>query len=190
MNEHFYNGFIKRAQDYGFDNYTASQLFKRAEAAWNAKHTEPEKDFYKSQLKKNAMHWTKDLTRDIMGGRQYPVSYLTGELAELGEAVKNRDWENFKEEAGDSAYAAQMIAGQRTGLNLPVFGADKVIKKFYDRINNWKQIFDQKGVPFSVDYLKGGSNYAKPEKIQKVFELAGNPISEHEAKNIASAYTH
>jgi hypothetical protein len=33
MNEHFYNGFIKRAQDYGFDNYTAFQLFKMAEAA-------------------------------------------------------------------------------------------------------------------------------------------------------------
>jgi hypothetical protein len=33
MNEHFYNGFIKRAQDYGFDNYTAFQLFKLAENA-------------------------------------------------------------------------------------------------------------------------------------------------------------
>ncbi len=37
---------------------------------------------------KAALHWQKDVTRDILGGRHYPLSYLTGELKEIGEAVK------------------------------------------------------------------------------------------------------
>ena len=134
---------------------------------------------------KTAMHWAKDLTRDIMGGRHYPVSYFTGEAKEIGEAIHNRDWENFKEELGDTAYAAQMIAAQRTGLNLPILGADPQIKKFYDRIDHWKKIFSSKDVPFSVDYLSGGSNYAKPEKVVNAFQLAGHTVAPEEAEALS-----
>ena len=137
------------------------------------------------ELIKVALHWTKDLHRDIMGGKHYPTSYLKGELQELGEAVKNRDWKNFKEELGDCSHAGTMLAAQKTGLNLPVIGADPEIKKFYDRIEVWKGMFKDKGVPFHVDHLGGGSNFAKPEKIEKAFASAGHTLKPGEAKQMA-----
>ena len=158
---------------------------REAHVAWEKEHGhDPDEDWEKS-----ALHWSKDLTRDIMGGRNYPVSYLTGEIGELGHAIKNLDWENVKEEFGDSAYAAQMLIAQRTGLNLPVLGANAQIKKFYDRIERWKKIFGDQNIPFSVDHLSGGSNYAKPEKIQKAFASAGHQMSPEEAAAISQAET-
>ena len=135
---------------------------------------------------KEAVHWSHDITRDIMGGRHYGADYLHGEAKELGEAIKERDLGHIKEELGDTAYAAQMIASQKTGLNLPVVGADAVIKKFYDRIGVWKNLFKERDIPFSVDYLKGGSNYAKPDKIQKAFALAGHQIDDKDLIELAN----
>ena len=133
-------------------------------------------------LLKQSMHWSDDVSRDLLNGRHYPMSYLTGELGELGESVKNMDWTNFKEELGDSAYAAQMILAQKSGLNLPLIGASGPVDKFYARRKGWQDIFKERGVPFSNDYLAGGSNLKKPKKIQAALGLAGHPISQDDAR--------
>jgi NTP pyrophosphatase (non-canonical NTP hydrolase) len=137
---------------------------------------------------KSAVHWANDLTRDILNNRHYPLSALTGELGELADSVKNLDYENFKEELGDSAFLAQVIASQRSGINLPVIGVDSTINKFFDRLNTWKKIFNDRGVEFKQDYLKGGSNYSKLSKIQKAFAAANTPITLDDAKAIAQKY--
>ena len=133
-------------------------------------------------LLKQSVYWSKDVSRDLLNGRKYPLSYLTGELGELGESVKNMDWPNFKEELGDSAYAAQMILAQKLGLNLPLIGASAPIDKFYARRKGWEEVFKERGVPFSNDYLAGGSNLKKPKKIQAALGLAGHPISQDDAR--------
>jgi hypothetical protein len=143
-------------------------------------------NIYLTHLQKEAVYWSKDITRDIMGGRKYPFSYLTGELKEVGQGIKNLNPAEISEEMGDSAYAAQMLAAQATGLNHPIFFADGQIKKFYDRIEVWKKIFDEKGIPFSVDYLSGGSNYAKPDKIRNAIRLAGGEIEDSEIEDFGS----
>jgi hypothetical protein len=136
-------------------------------------------------LLKQSVYWSKDVSRDLLNGRKYPLSYLTGELGELGESVKNMDWPNFKEELGDSAYAAQMILAQKLGLNLPLIGASAPVDKFYARRKGWEDIFKDRGVTFSNDYLAGGSNLKKPKKIQAALGLAGHSITKDEARAFA-----
>lgn len=139
-------------------------------------------------LLKQSVYWSKDVSRDLLNGRKYPLSYLTGELGELGESVKNMDWTNFKEELGDSAYAAQMILAQKLGLNLPLIGASAPIDKFYARRKGWEEVFKERGIPFSNDYLAGGSNLKKPKKIQAALGLAGHAISKEDARTASLKY--
>jgi len=141
-----------------------------------------------ASLLKQSVYWSKDVSRDLLNGRKYPLSYLTGELGELGESVKNMDWPNFKEELGDSAYAAQMILAQKLGLNLPLIGASAPIDKFYARRKGWEEVFKERGVPFSNDYLAGGSNLKKPKKIQAALGLAGHDISKEDARTASLKY--
>lgn len=136
-------------------------------------------------LLKQGVHWSDDVGRNLLNGRKYPLSYLTGELGELGESIKKMDWPNFKEELGDSAYAAQMILAQKLGLNLPLIGASAPVDKFYARRKGWEDIFKERNVPFSNDYLAGGSNLKKPKKIQAALGLAGHAITKDEARALS-----
>jgi NTP pyrophosphatase (non-canonical NTP hydrolase) len=141
------------------------------------------------QLKKKAeyrWHKSKDLHRDVTNNRHYPFSFLTGEAKELVDAVKNRDWANFKEEIGDTTYAAQMLAAQATGLNHPVY-AD--LSKHYAREKVWKDMFKEKASTYHPKHMQGGSNYAKASKIIKAFASAGVKIDQKEAERLANKYT-
>jgi phosphoribosyl-ATP pyrophosphohydrolase len=131
-------------------------------------------------------HKSKDLHRDVTNGRHYPFSFLTGEAKELVDAIKNRDMANFKEEIGDTSYAAQMLAAQTTGLNHPVY-AD--LRKFYDREKVWKEMFKEKGSSYHPKHMEGGSNYAKASKIIKAFSSAGIKVDQKEAERLANHYT-
>jgi hypothetical protein len=128
----------------------------------------------------------RDIRQEVIGGRKYPLSYLTGEAQELGEALWNRDVPGIKEEFGDTAYAAQMLLSQTTNTNLPMIFSKDVISKFRKRNAIWKKYFDEAGIPFSVDYLSGGSNFAKPSKVKAVFGLAGRELSDEEAQALSS----
>lgn len=131
-------------------------------------------------------HKSKDLHRDVTNGRHYPFSFLTGEAKELVDAIKKRDMANFKEEIGDTSYAAQMLAAQATGLNHPVY-AD--LSKFHNREKIWKDIFKEKGSTYHPKHMEGGSNFAKPSKIIKALASAGISISQKEAEKLANKYT-
>ena len=131
-------------------------------------------------------HKSKDLHRDVTNGRHYPFSFLTGEAKELVDAIKNRDMANFKEEVGDTTYAAQMLAAQATGLNHPVY-AD--LGKFHKRESVWKDIFKEKGSTYHPKHMEGGSNFAKASKIIKAFASAGIKINQREAERLANKYT-
>lgn len=198
-------GFIKKAGEYGFSEDDAFNLLKaaekpglwaniRAKRARGEKAAKPgDKDYPDSKQWKKLtkggeykMHWSKDLHRDITNGRHYPFSYLTDESKELLDAIKNRDWKNFKEEVGDTTYAAQMLAAQATGLNHPVY-AD--LKKFYDREKVWKDLFKEKGGVYHPDHMSGGSNYAKASKILKALNSAGIKVNQREAERLANKYT-
>lgn len=135
-----------------------------------------------------AMGWdtAKDVRQEITNGRPYPFSYLTGEAQELGDALLHGSWKDVKEEFGDTAYAGQQLFSQATGTNLPMVFSDEPIGKFRERNAKWNKVFAERGIPFSVDYLAGGSNYLKPEKVKAVFAMAGVPLPDAEAKDLSS----
>jgi adenylate kinase family enzyme/NTP pyrophosphatase (non-canonical NTP hydrolase) len=153
------------------------------------KHIKRDNPYSYERIEKESeykLHWSKDLHKDVTNNRHYPFSFLTGEAKELVDAIKNRDWANFKEEIGDSTYAAQMLAAQATGLNHPVY-AD--LSKHYDREKVWKDMFKEKGSSYHPKHMQGGSNYAKASKIIKAFASAGIKVDQREAERLANKYT-
>ena len=134
------------------------------------------------------MHFAKDVQKDILGDNKYDSSYLTSELKELGAEIKKRDWPAIKDEVGDVAFSAQMIAHQKSGINFPMIGADGSIKKYMDRRAIWKQIFKDHGGEFHTDYLKGGSNYARPLKVQQALGMAGIKIDDAAASAVSAKH--
>jgi NTP pyrophosphatase (non-canonical NTP hydrolase) len=153
------------------------------------KHIKRDNPYKYERIEKESeykLHWSKDLHRDVTNNRHYPFSFLTGEAQELADAVKNRDWSNFKEEIGDTTYAAQMLAAQATGLNHPVY-AD--LSKHYAREKVWKDMFKEKSSTYHPKHMEGGSNYAKASKIIKAFASAGIKVDQREAERLANKYT-
>jgi hypothetical protein len=144
-----------------------------------------EKDQQAAKRKSAKLEMTRDVLQEVTGGRPYSLGYFTGEFGELMDEVKNRDWEAIKDEASDTAYGANMLAHQATGINFPMIGGHNALKKFRQRNGVWRRTMERRGVPFSVDYLVGGSNFAKPHKIQQAFELAGVRLDGIEAQTLS-----
>jgi hypothetical protein len=119
-----------------------------------------------------------DVSEELLGGRKYPFSYSTGEMQELVEALRDMDKEGIKEEWQDVLYALQMYGHQNTGVDFKLRGVDDTLEKFRNRRAIWQKLFGSKGLEFDKQYLQGGSNYRKPEKIRNAFRLAGHELSD------------
>lgn len=153
------------------------------------KHIKKDNPYSYERMDKEAdyqWYMSKPLRQRLTNGRGWPFSYLTGEAEELVDAIKNRDWENFKEEIGDTTFGAQMLLSQATGLNHPVY-AD--LSKAWAREKVWKDMFKEKGSTYHPKHMQGGSNYAKASKIIKAFASAGIKVDQREAERLANKYT-
>ena len=153
------------------------------------KHIKRDNPYSYERMDKEAdyqWYMSKPLRQRLTNGRGWPFSYLTGEAEELVDAIKNRDWENFKEEIGDTTFGAQMLLSQATGLNHPVY-AD--LSKAWAREKVWKDMFKEKGSTYHPKHMQGGSNYAKASKIIKAFASAGIKVDQREAERLANKYT-
>lgn len=131
---------------------------------------------YIDSFNKVAMRWSNDISRDLMNGRKYGPGSLISETGELVDEIKDWNVPGMKDELGDVLYNAQMLPYQYLPFNMPVFGADATVDKYMGRRQAWQEMFKREGLEFSTDYLSGGSNFAKPEKIQQAFRLAGKDL--------------
>lgn len=136
-----------------------------------------------------ASYRAENVRKLLLGDRHYPISYLSGEVGEFRKALKSGNNTDIEEELQDVMYAAQALAASRTGKDRRIVGANSKIKEFLRRRDAAAEMFREKGVPFSVDHLAGGSNIRKPEKVMKFFESAGKPISAEEASELSSRYS-
>lgn len=139
-------------------------------------------------MHKEAKYYADDIRRALLGERAYDRSYLDGEMEEFREALESGDPAEIEEELQDVMFAAQVLASQGTGADREILGADDKIKEFLRRRDAVEEMFKEKELPFSVDYLAKGSNIKKPQKIKTFFELAGNPITDEEAEDFAARY--
>lgn len=93
-------------------------------------------------------------------------------LGEVKELLYASSYDNIKEEIGDVIYFWNCWLYCRFKINLPMIGAMDSIYKFIDRLIIWDMIFAKHNLDFKPKYLINGSNYNKPEKIEKALELA------------------
>lgn len=130
----------------------------------------------------NKRWWTDEAQKILIGDKKYPTSAWVSEIGELVDAIKNRDVENIREEIGDVLFVPQMMIHQKTGLNLPLIGAQKSTQKFMDRIDVWDQMMGRHGLKIQPELLEGGSNFRKPKKIRAAFLAAGKPLTDDEIR--------
>lgn len=126
----------------------------------------------------------REVSELVTPGRKYPFSYLTGEIKELMQAIKEKDKEHVREEKGDVLYAAQMLLHQNTGLNFKLRGADKTVGKFLGRREMWEKILGRYGVAYHPDLFVRGSNYRKKSKIKAALQEGGYIASERELSEL------
>jgi hypothetical protein len=93
-------------------------------------------------------------------------------LGEVKEVFEARSIDNLKEELQDVLYFWNCWLYSNFRINLPMFGAMGSVRKFMARLEVWNWIFYDNKLLFDPKYLVNGSNYNKPEKIEKALELA------------------
>lgn len=118
--------------------------------------------------------WTKQILAEVMASK-LPFSYVWGEVLELKDELVKWDLGEAKKEWDDVTGCFLVWLTGIIGVSFPIlpfFGkgaADRWIK----RLEVWKNIFELHGVEFHRQYLTGGGNYRKRNKIKKAFKEAG-----------------
>lgn len=97
---------------------------------------------------------------------------VSGEVSELVEEIESGNWSGSKEEAWDVLMTFQLWLTSQSKIDYPITIPRRHIAKFERRRRAWENIFKQAGLEFSPRYLIHGSNYHKPEKVQKALEMA------------------
>ena len=109
----------------------------------------------------------------MFGGDRYPVKALLGEVKELLTAVWRRQWNAAAEEASQVAFDVQHVLYGATGLDFKPRLCRRFVAELVHRAEVWSQIFSDKGLEFDPRWLRGGSNYRRPEKVKAALRAAG-----------------
>ena len=128
----------------------------------------------------------RDVSRELLGGRKYSFFYVLGECREVLEALWQRNPKEAMEELSQVWYGLQMQYFQITGHNIRLRGCNACVQEFFDRRKVWKKIFQKFEEEFSSDYLKNGSNYMRPHKIQAALGHAHKHITMKHAERLVS----
>ena len=114
----------------------------------------------------------KTVNRELFNSRCVGWPVLRREFVEIFEEIFRCKFKAAWVEVTQCSFFAQLMLHQLTGFDWRPCGVNAVLKEFYDRIDVWRGIFQREGLDFNVDYLVGGSNYSKPEKVAAAFALA------------------
>ena len=99
-------------------------------------------------------------------------SYWFGEVKELWVEIKNLNISGIREEWSDvTCLLGVKFLAKTNAPILPGLGL-YAANKFIARIKEWEKIFAANGLEFKKEFIIGGSNYQKPEKVQKALQLA------------------
>lgn len=116
------------------------------------------------------------LVDEVLAG---PVTfdYWAGEVSELWTEIRRLSWRGIREEWGDvCALGLAHLAARGWPVRwvplLPGLGLGSALK-FQKRLVVWRRIFDHHGAEFRREYLIGGGNYARLNKVRAALALAG-----------------
>lgn len=93
-------------------------------------------------------------------------------LSEVKELFDARSLYEVQEEIGDVLYFTYCWLYSKYGINLPMIGAMGSVRKYYDRLEVWEEIFKDRELKFDRKYLVNGSNYRRLEKVTSALNLA------------------
>lgn len=120
-------------------------------------------------------------------GAKYSFKSLLSEIFEIFEELRKCDFHAALMECAQVMLMLQLILWQRFKINTPILGLSKsVALEHYSRVEWFKDKFLQIGIPFKLEYLKGGSNHSKPEKVARAFLAA----AADQAKQLTKKTTH
>lgn len=117
---------------------------------------------------------------------------LCSELAEVIEAIANKDWNNMKYEFSQvilyllilSHYALDKYLGVELIIELPGW---LPWYEDYSRVEILKRILKLSGAPnqvFDPEWMNRGNNWRKPDKVKYILGQAGLEVSAEEAQEL------
>lgn len=113
------------------------------------------------------MYFIKDFVQKYIA--DLTLDQVKSEIIELLE-VKTLD--NFLEESNDICFVFQSWLHLKTQVNWPMIWHKRSVAKMQDRLVWWEKHFQKLNLDFHPKYWKNGSNYNKPEKVDKAIGLA------------------
>jgi hypothetical protein len=93
-------------------------------------------------------------------------------MGEVKELFETQTLDELKDEFGDVLYFTYCWLYSKFGINLPMVGAMGSVRKFTNRLDIWKLLFQHNDLDFHPKYLINGSNYRKEYKVNLALELA------------------
>ena len=123
------------------------------------------------------MSWTlRKLREEVLAGPM-SVTYALSEGRELLEEIKALNPEGIRDEWSDFVLSLSLALYEKGvlpgGLRvLPGLG-QKAAEKYYSRLEIWEDIFTAHGKAFKKEFLLGGGNPYREEKVAFVLGKAG-----------------
>lgn len=111
------------------------------------------------------------INREVFAGDKYPVRKLLGEIQELLAAVLSGNRADIRSEAEQVIFDLQHLVHCHAGFDFVPVGCAGFIKVLYDRLAVWEAIFAAEDVTFLPEFLRGGSNHQRPEKVARALAL-------------------
>jgi hypothetical protein len=111
----------------------------------------------------------------MFSGDRYPVRSLLGEIAELLSAVWCGQWSEARSEASQISFCLQYMLHSRTGLDMRPRLCRRHVEELVHRHEWWTEFFADYGRELNPSWLRGGSNYRRPEKVELARKAAGLP---------------
>lgn len=101
---------------------------------------------------------------------------VRAEVTELIHALRFLNAAGIRDEGADVLAFTLLALYGSFGMNLPMpeWLCGTYLRKTQERIAAWEQIFKERApeLTFSPRYLKGGSNYTRPEKVEAALGFA------------------
>lgn len=136
----------------------------------------------------DSIYRASKIYKELLGGNRQSFKCILTEIFEVFEALGIGDFKEAAKEFRQVLFELEMHLHHFTGLDFNLKFCGDVVDGFYARRKVWLKMFEEYDILFKSSYLKNGSNYQRPYKIQLAFQLAGFNMCIEKAEALKNKY--
>lgn len=113
-----------------------------------------------------------EINREVFAGDKYPLRHFVKEVGELIAACVSCRPGHIRAEASQVVFDIQHFIYCHTGCDFRPVLCGQFVNELYIRLGVWINLFGELGLVFRPKYLRGGSNYKRPDKVELAVSMA------------------